>query len=177
MKPTGSNRKKERKVNVTLIVMVIFAGALTLIAYHKSPSTALEGLKSGGNLFLDILPAMGVAFIAAGMMMQVLPRDLLTQWLGEESGLRGLLIATVAGSFTPGGPFIQFPIVAALLKAGAGVGPVMAYVTSWSLIGVNRFFVFELPLLGFKLSVSRIIASLIFPVVIGLLTRFLWSRL
>ena len=172
-----SKKKKERKVDVTLIIMIIIAGTLTFIAYQRSPASAMEGLRSGGKLFWDILPNMIVAFIAAGMITQVLPRELLTRWLGEGSGMRGLIIATLAGSVTPGGPFVQFPIVAALLKAGAGIAPLMAYITSWSLLGINRFLVYELPLLGMKLALSRLVISLIFPIIIGILTRLLWLRL
>ena len=71
---------------------------------------------------------------------------------------------------------MQFPIVAALLNAGAGIAPLMAYISAWSLLGVNRFFIYEMPLLGWKLAVSRMAASLIFPIIIGLMTRFIWSR-
>ena len=157
--------------------MVLFAGVLTFLAYQKGPSIALVGLKSGGNLFLDILPAMVLAFIAAGMIMQVLPRDLLTKWLGEDSGARGLIIATVAGAVTPGGPFIQFPIVAALYKAGAGVAPIITYIAAWSLLGMNRFLIYEIPMLGPKLSITRMLVSLIFPVIIGWITKVLLARL
>lgn len=107
----------------------------------------------------------------------LLPRELMSRWLGEQSGLRGLMIATLAGSLTPGGPFVQFPIVAALFKAGAGVAPLMAYITAWSILGVNRFLVYEAPMLGWRLSLARMAASLVFPMIIGLLTRFLWTRL
>jgi len=163
-------------VNLTLIVMLAIAGVLTVAAYLKGPGVPIEGLRAGARLFLGILPSLIVAFIAAGMIGQVLPRELMTRWLGEESGIKGLTIATLAGAVTPGGPFVQFPIVASLLKAGAGVAPLMAYLTAWSLLGVNRILVYEIPLLGPKLAFSRIAASLALPFLVGILTRFLWLR-
>jgi len=172
-----SKKEKGRKMNATVWIMLGLSGSLTLIAFYKGSHLPLQGLKNGGNLLLSILPTLVLAFIAAGMISIVLPRELLTKWLGEESGLRGLIIATFAGSVTPGGPFVQFPIVATLLESGAGIAPLMTYISAWSLLGVNRFLVYEIPLLGWKLSISRMAASLIFPVIIGLLTRMLWSRL
>lgn len=163
-------------MNITRLIMLILAVALTFIAYRKDPKLPLEGLMAGGKLFLGILPAMVLAFVLAGMITMVLPKELMSKWLGEESGLRGLLLGTLAGSLTPGGPFIQFPIVAALLKAGAGIAPVAAYISAWSLTALNRFLVFEVPILGWKLACCRMAASLIFPIIIGLLTRFLWVR-
>ena len=171
------NPKKESKVNATVWIMLVLSGTLTLIAYLKGSHLPLQGLKNGGNLLLSILPTLLLAFSAAGMISIVLPGELLTKWLGEESGFRGLFIATCAGSVTPGGPFVQFPIVATLLESGAGVAPLMAYISAWSLLGVNRFLVYEVPLLGWKLSVSRMLASLIFPIIIGWMTRVLWLRL
>lgn len=164
-------------MNITVWIMLVLAVTLTIIAYTKNEALPLEGLKAGGKMFLDILPALFAGFIAAGMMTVVLPRDLLAHWMGEESGLRGLIVASVAGSLTPGGPFVQFPLVAALLKSGAGVAPMMAYISAWGLMGINRFLVYEVPLLGWKLAVARMTASMIFPIIIGILTRFIWLRL
>jgi len=126
---------------------------------------------------LQILPTMVLAFVLAGMISVMLPRELMSLWLGEGSGLRGLPVGTLAGIMTPGGPFVQFPIIATLLKAGAGVVPIVTYISSWSLMGINRFLVYEVPLLGWRLAVSRIAASLLFPILIGLITRFIWGRL
>ncbi|VBB48540.1 conserved membrane hypothetical protein [uncultured Desulfatiglans sp.] len=165
------------KMNISTWIMLLLTCALALSAYMKDPALVPEGLKAGGKLFWDILPAMVLAFIAAGLVSVLLPRDLMSRWLGEDSGLRGLIIATLAGALTPGGPFVQFPIVAVLLKAGAGVAPLMAYITAWSILGLNRILVYEIPMLGWRLSIARIAASLVFPMIIGLFTRFIWTRM
>lgn len=162
---------------MTLILMLLFALILTVIAYRKAPGLPLEGLKAGTKLFLGIFPVMAVAFIAAGMIDQVLPREIITQWVGDESGLKGLIIGTLGGCITPGGPFVQFPLVATLLKAGAGVAPLMAFITAWSLTSINRFLVWEVPLLGWQLAGARILASMFIPIVLGVLTRFIFQRL
>ena len=162
--------------NVTVWIMLALAVGLTFLAYSKDPDLPIEGLKDGGKLLLNILPALLLAFIAAGMIGKVLPRELMTRLLGEDSGFKGLCIASFAGAVTPGGPFVQFPIVAALLKSGAGIAPLMTYISAWSLLGLNRFLIYEVSLLGWKLACSRMLASLIFPILIGVLTRFIWTR-
>ena len=156
-------------MNLTIWIMLALAVFLTVMALIKDQHLPLEGLMAGGKLLWQILPGLMLAFVAAGMISVLLPR--------EESGLRGLVVATVAGSLTPGGPFVQFPIIAALLRAGAGVAPIMTYISSWSLLGMNRFLVYEVPLMGWRLAISRLIASFLFPIIIGLLTRFIWARL
>jgi uncharacterized membrane protein YraQ (UPF0718 family) len=96
--------------------------------------------------------------------------------VGAESGFKGILIGTCLGAVAPGGPFIQFPIVAAMFKAGVHIGPLIAYLTAWALIGVNRVIVFEIPLLGFKITFTRLICSFIFPIIIGYFAKFVYVR-
>ena len=72
----------------------------------------------------------------------------LSKWLGEGSGLRGVLIAWPAGIVTPGGPFTSFPLVLALHKAGAAVAVTVTYITAWSVTGLHRLLVWELPFPG-----------------------------
>jgi hypothetical protein len=90
--------------------------------------------------------------------------------MGPGSGLRGILVGTIAGALTPGGPFVNFPMVAALQPGGAGVGPLAAYLTAWGVIPLNRSLVWELPFLGQGFTVSRLLASAPVPILVGLLT-------
>lgn len=162
--------------NVTVVIMLVLAITVFIFAYLKDPGLPAEGLKEGMKLFIAILPALLFAFIAAGIFSKILPREFISRWLGEESGIRGLAIATLAGTLTPGGPFIQFPIVAALYKSGVAIAPLMAYVSAWSLLGIQRFLIAEVPILGWKLSMCRMIASLCFPFIIGFLTQIFWNQ-
>lgn len=128
---------------------------------------AVDGLSSGGQLLMATLPKMIFAFAVAGLIQVILPTDLVSQWLGEGSGIRGLMIGTVAGACTPGGPMLHFPIVASLMASGAGAGPIIAYLTSWSLIGFHRLIIWEIPILGVEITVARFLASLVLPPFVG----------
>jgi uncharacterized membrane protein YraQ (UPF0718 family) len=130
---------------------------------------AWRGVSSGGNLLLSVAPQLVLGFLLAGLVTVLLPRELLGRVVGEGSGLLGLAVATVAGLATPGGPFLQFPLVAALMQGGAAPGPVAAYITAWSLLGWNRILIYELPLLGPHFTLSRIVVTVLLPIVVGLL--------
>lgn len=144
--------------------------ALTGIAlWQGGPPRALDGWERGAQIAWSVLPNLVLGFAAAGLIGVVLPPSLISGAIGEDSGMRGLTIATVAGILTPGGPFLQFPLVAALAKGGAGVGPLAAYLTAWSLIGLNRAIVWELPLLGSGFTIARWALSIAVPILIGLL--------
>jgi uncharacterized membrane protein YraQ (UPF0718 family) len=169
--------KMMKGLNITIVIMLVLAVAVIVLAYLKDPGLPAEGLKDGLKLFVKVAPVLLLAFIAAGIISKVLPREFISRWLGEESGMRGLAIATLAGILTPGGPLIQFPIVAALLKSGVAVAPLMTYICAWSLLGFHRFLIAEMPILGWKLSVCRMAASLFFPFMIGLLTQLFWKQI
>jgi hypothetical protein len=119
--------------------------------------------KGGGNLALG--------FLMAGFLAVLLPERLASTWMGEDSGLRGLWVGTLAGVLTPGGPYSHFPILAALAQKGAGIGPLAAYIAAWSLLGIHRILFWEVPFLGWRFVIVRIVACLIFPPVMGGLAR------
>ena len=156
-----------------MLVLTIILGG---IAYHKSPQLPILAMKSGGGLLLRLIPILLLAFFVAGLVEVLLPTEILIRWVGAESGFKGILIGTCLGAVSPGGPFIQFPIVAAMFKAGAHIGPLIAYLSAWALIGVNRVIAFEIPLLGFQITFTRLICSFIFPIIIGYLAKFVYVK-
>ena len=148
---------------------------LAAVAWRAGgPARIGQALTSGATLFLGVLPNLLLGFALAGFLHVLLPADLISRLMGEESGVRGLLVGTVAGMATPGGPFTHFPILASFLSKGAAVGPVCAYIAAWALIGLNRFLVWELPILGPQIAAVRCLASAGVPPLVGWLAGWLF---
>lgn len=141
------------------------------------PARVGEALASGAGLFGAVLPNLILGFALAGFLHVLLPAELVSRWMGAGSGWRGLLVGTAAGMVTPGGPFTHFPILSSFLAKGAAVGPVCAYVAAWALLGLNRFFIWELPILGPRVALVRFAASSLFPPLIGWLGGRLFALL
>ena len=104
-----------KKGNNTMLIPTIIMGTLALtllfIGYAKGQNEHVTGIRSALTMLIEVLPLLVFAFIVAGMVQALLPRELIARWVGAESGLRGILIGTVAGGLTPGGPFVSLPIV------------------------------------------------------------------
>jgi uncharacterized membrane protein YraQ (UPF0718 family) len=159
--------------------LLILAGLLMILvatAAWRSPVLAREGLSGGVRLFLEILPNIAIGFLLGGMVQVLLPQDLVARYAGDDSGLRGLLLATGIGAITPGGPFVQFPLVASLWKAGTGVGPITAYLVSWALFGFQRILVYEGPILGWRYVWARLAACAVMPLAAGWLTALFYRH-
>jgi uncharacterized protein len=160
----------------TLVMLV--AAVVTLVAvYWKSPAAASSGLSATGALIVEIIPRMLAAFTLAGLIQAVVPQELIVKWMGEGSGMRGILIGMTLGSVTPGGPMTHFPIIASLFKVGVGVGPLVAYLTAWSLFGLQRIIMWEIPFLGPKVVAVRVTVSFFFPFLAGWLCEMVWGKL
>lgn len=155
---------------IVLVVMAVGMGSYALYSggLPKLQEAGLETTRLLGTVWRPLL----LGFIVAGLITVLMPSDVIGRYLGAESGIAGLVIATVAGILTPGGPYIQFPIVAALFRSGAGPGPLAAYLTAWSLIPLNRTLVWEIPFLGAPFALVRLLVSVALPLLIGLLVPY-----
>jgi uncharacterized membrane protein YraQ (UPF0718 family) len=169
-----SNKRRNSRMLIPTIVMGVLAITLLVIGYYKGQGQHISGVKSGLSMTIEILPLLILAFIVAGMVQVLLPNELLSRWIGVESGMRGILIGTVAGGFTPGGPYVSLPIVAGLLRSGASAGTMVAFLTGWSLWAVSRL-PMEVGVLGWKFTLIRIGSTFFFPPIAGLIAQALFT--
>jgi uncharacterized membrane protein YraQ (UPF0718 family) len=161
-------------VFVSTMIFLILLGAAMLHAYLRHDGTFSKGLRETWQMFAGTWLLLVAAWIFSGYITALLPKEFILEWLGRESGVRGILIACVAGAVTPGGPFISLPIIGALYKAGAGEGVVVAYLSSWSLYAFGRM-PFEFYFLGERLAVVRLASSLVFPPLAGLVAKLFFE--
>jgi uncharacterized membrane protein YraQ (UPF0718 family) len=149
----------------------LFAVATAAVCYHVlGPEAFALALAEDMDMALELLPRLAAAQVIAAILWVLLPRDRISQLLGT-GGRRGLLIATAAGIVTPGGPASAFPLLALLASAGADRGVMVAYITSWALLGLQRIVVWDIPFMGADFSVLRFALSLPLPVLAGMLAR------
>ena len=154
---------------ISLLILVVLVVVLVAIAILRGgPPLAVAGFREALDLFLGVAPQLALGFLLGGLISVLIPSEVLGRFIGEGSGLTGLALATIAGILTPGGPFVQFPLGAALARGGAGVGPIAAYLTAWSVVGANRALVWEIPVLGVPFTIARYAVSLLLPFIVGL---------
>jgi hypothetical protein len=135
------------------------------------PETFAEAMREDFGRLGSTVPRIGVALGIAGLIWVMLPRERITRLVGTESGIRGLLIAIAAGMVTPGGPSAAFPLLAVLAGSGADRGAMVAYITSWSVLGLQRILVWDVPFMGAQFSLIRFAISLPLILAAGLLAR------
>jgi len=160
------------------VIIGSLVGLLAIVAWKSGGFNKVgQAFTSSSSLLLSVLPNLILGFLLAGFLNVLVPSAVVSKWMGQDSGILGLGVGTLAGMLTPGGPFTHFPILASFLAKGAAVGPICAYIAAWSLIGLNRFFVWELPILGYKVASARFLASMVFPPLIGWFAGLLYRIL
>ena len=132
-----------------------------------------EALGGGVRLFLRFGAVIFLSFLVAGLAEALMPREWVSEVLGEDSGWRGLLLASAAGIVTPAGPFVSMPLAAAMLRTGAAPAAVVTFLAAWGLLAAHRLFAWEVPILGASFAFTRWALCLVLPVAAGALTRLL----
>lgn len=154
---------------MVIATIAVLAGAAL---WRRDGVSALgQSLYHAWELFLFIAPSLLAGLLLAAALRQLMAPGTLARWMGADSGWFGLLVATAAGTLTPGGPMAAFPLVLVLASAGADRGALIAYILGWSLNGFQKLLVYEVPLLGPEFAIMRTLVTLPMPMIAGWIAR------
>lgn len=158
-------------MNVLIGTALIWAAALLLWRHiaRVAPERMPEVWRATRATFLVMLPRTVIGLSGASFMAELLPRGQVAALFGPEQGALGVLLAALFGAATPGGPMVAFALAATALKAGAATGPLLAYVTAWSVVSLTRTLGHELALMGAGFLARRLFLSAPLPIIIGLI--------
>jgi hypothetical protein len=154
-------------VNISaLIIDITLWGSVAVLgfmAWQRGRVVLVSSVREGSMDFINIVPRIALGVIGSGYIAAVIPPEVITGWLGPDSGWFGVLAATIAGAATPGGPVVGFSIGAVALKVGGGTPQVIAYVVAWALFAFQRLILWEIPFMPAKFVWFRAAVSLPFP--------------
>jgi hypothetical protein len=149
-----------------LIIDIILWGsvaALGFMAWQRGRTVLVSSAREGTMDFINIVPRIALGVIGSGYIAAIIPPQVITGWLGPNSGWSGVLAAVIAGAATPGGPVVGFSIGAVALKSGGGAPQVIAYVVAWALFAFQRLILWEIPFMPARFVWFRAAVSLPFP--------------
>jgi len=155
----------------TAIIALLAFAAAAAVYWRDGRAHFLDILFGDLALFGEMLPKVLAGCLIGAFVTLLLPRELVARWVGHESGFPGLLIAALFGCILPGGPITIYPVAGAFLAMGADAGAVVAFITSWTLLGYTRALVWELPFFGSDFVMWRIAAAIPLPILAGILAR------
>jgi uncharacterized membrane protein YraQ (UPF0718 family) len=119
--------KKERPQSSTWknpTVRALLFPALVLVAYGIlfaiMPEKASVGLKSSGNIILNMLVPLSLVFILMLVLNLFLKPAQIVKFLGREAGVKGVILSAAAGIISAGPIYAWYPLLKDLREKGAG---------------------------------------------------------
>ena len=134
--------------------------AASLIANRKK---TLMGLKKALKSLEGILPQFLVVLLLVAVTLAILDTQTISKLLGRDSGILGILGASLIGSITLIPGFVAFPAAAALLSGGAGATQIAAFVSSLMMVGVVTL-PMEIKYFGKRASILRNSFAFVFSI-------------
>jgi len=168
-------RQKDRTANIPLLILgTLLIAAIAISLYTGGFQLTFAGIIKAGRLLESIWLRMLLGFLLGGFVQAVIPRELVSKWLGSASGLKGILLGSFGGIVSTGGPYVWLPVVVSIYKAGAGIGPVLALMTARGILSIQMLIVWQIPFFGVELSLARYIPCLFVPPVVGILGQYVF---
>ena len=119
----------------------------------KAVSTTLFSLK---EMLLIVPPIFGLL----GLRDVWVPRETMVKYLGEGSGIKGILISIFIGSAAAGPLYGAFPVALVLMRKGAKFSNILLFIGARSTTKIPML-LFEIASLGIKFALTRLADSLI----------------
>lgn len=164
-------------MSAAAIIIWSMALALGVMACLPRRGLFVKGIKIAWRDVYTMMPRIIMALLVSGFLSTIIPTDLVAAWLGKDAGIKGILIGSLVGGFTPGGPIISFPLVLILSKNGAGIPSLIAFLTAWSVFAFHRIVAYEIPIMGSRFMMVRLLSSAILPPFAGILAGFIDANL
>jgi uncharacterized membrane protein YraQ (UPF0718 family) len=107
-------------------------------------------------------------FILLGLLDIWVPKQTMVKFMGEGSGLKGILLALFIGSAAAGPLYGAFPVAAVFMKKGVKFSNILMFLGAWSTTKIPML-LFEFSALGVPFSLTRLLVNLPGIIIIALL--------
>ncbi len=144
------------------------AAVLLGLSFLKDKKKTFLSLKKAWTMFINVLPQFIAILLLVGLMLAVLSPETIRRILGDKTGFVGMLISSLVGAITMVPVMIAFPIVAQLLKSGAGMIQIAVFISTLTTVGMVTI-PMEVKYLGKKVAILRNILAFLLSFVVAYL--------
>ena len=152
----------------TVIFINIFAFSCFVFAFIKDREKAQRSLIIAFRSFFRILPMVFILIVLIGLLMGFVPAAEISKFIGKQSGFSGILLVAIVGAILHIPALISFPLAASLVKSGASITAIAAFITTLTMIGVVTL-PLEIKELGKRIALLRNGISFIVAIIIALI--------
>ncbi len=155
----------------SIIIYSILVIAL-VISLAKSKEKTKKACKVATKALLKTAPALLAMLGIVGLILGLLTPQKISSLIGAEAGFFATITAAVIGSLTLIPSLVAFPLAGSLLRSGATVMTISAFITTLVMVGIVTA-PMEMKVLGKKFTILRnglgIIAALLIALLMGVI--------
>lgn len=144
-----------------LLAVLIF---LTVI----NQSIGWRAFQLTGISILDMLFLLPPVLLFVGLLDIWVKKETLIRYMGEKSGVYGILFALLLGGIAAGPLYVAFPIAVLLLKKGASLRYVVFFLGVWT-VAKLPVVIYELSSFGIPFTLIHISFGLLFFYFLGVI--------
>lgn len=135
-----------------------------------------KGILSGFGRFAgEMILVLPLVFILIGLVDVWVPRKRVEEMLGDESGLRGMLLVILLAFFNAGPLYAAFPIAVMLRRKGCSLRNIFVFLGAFSAMKIPMVS-FEIGFMGLHFSLLRLAFTLPVFIAVGILMEKLLGR-
>jgi uncharacterized membrane protein YraQ (UPF0718 family) len=159
-----------------MFTYILYLGCFVVLifSWYSDRAKTKKALLKAWKAFENILPQFLGVLVFVSVSLAYLDAAAISKIIGNQSGWWGVVMAAVVGAITLIPGFVAFPTAALLLKSGAGLMQIGAFVSTLMMVGVVTMPV-EMKYFGKKLTVWRNLLSFGFSLlvawVVGMVAR------
>lgn len=139
-----------RKYRLFLLLLGV---NLALLAIR--PDIGARSFELTGRNLLEMLSVLPPVFILLGLLDVWVKRETMIKYMGEHSGMIGVLIAFFLGSAAAGPLYAAFPVAGVLLRKGSRLSNVFIMLGAWSTTKIPLL-LFEASAMGLPFTLLRL---------------------
>lgn len=137
---------------------IIVAAAMVVLTIVNN-EIGLKALSVSAYQFREMLLVIPPIFILLGLLDVWVPRETMIRFMGEGSGLKGIVLAIAIGSAAAGPLYGAFPVAAVLMKKGAKFSNILIFIGAWSTTKIPML-LFEIQSLGIRFALTRLLIDI-----------------
>jgi len=159
-----------RRYAAVLVAMAAFVVFLVLFPMYQQKASEILSFQT--KTLLLVIPPI---FVLLGLLDVWVPRERMIRFMGEGSGLKGVVLAFLLGSFAAGPLYGAFPVAAVLMKKGASFTNILIFIGAWSTTKIPML-LFENSALGIRFTLARLIIDIVGIIVIAMAIKALLPK-
>lgn len=160
--------KKKLKRYRFFIIALLTLGIL----FFVNRDLAAKALSVTGYSLKEMVMIIPPIFILLGLLDVWVPREMMIRYMGEKSGVKGIILAFLIGSAAAGPLYGAFPIAAVFMKKGVKFTNILIFIGAWSTTKIPMF-LFEMASLGTNFALTRLLVDIPGIIVIAYILKAL----